>query len=160
LPRRRAGLFLNDGPLARQIPFGAHALPAHRRLFLEAVLLEAARPLPVARRLGAVLPQLHPDFLLLAHLRHPLGRSRTASIITPGACPAPTPSEDLAWPIPKRPRPTSSKPFPIPGPAATTPSKSSARSSPASAPRLASPTSARSPTPTLPRRPAWSSNRS
>src|SRR5262249_15179288 len=55
-----------DGPLARQVPLGPDALAGDGRLLGEAVLLEAARPALVARRLGAVLLELD-AFLLLRH---------------------------------------------------------------------------------------------
>ena len=68
--RRAVGavaLFLNDGAFARQLSLGAHAFAPERGVLLEAVLLEAAGPAFVARRLGAILAQLNACFLLLGH---------------------------------------------------------------------------------------------
>src|SRR5581483_2657397 len=58
---------LDDGPLAREFALGPDALVGHGRLFREAVRVEAAGPVALARRLAAILPHLHADFLLLAH---------------------------------------------------------------------------------------------
>src|SRR5262245_56699309 len=65
--RGGAGVFLHDGALARQISLGADALGAAGRLFGKAVLREAAGPILVARRLGAVFAQLDADFFLFGH---------------------------------------------------------------------------------------------
>src|SRR5262249_13540618 len=64
LPAGGAALLLDDRPAARQVALGADALVAGRRLLGEAVFVKAARPLPLPRRLGAVLAQIDPNFLL------------------------------------------------------------------------------------------------
>src|SRR5262249_33121396 len=58
---------LDDGPPPGQVALGADAFLVEGRLVGEAVLLEAARPLPLPRRLRAVLAHVHADFFLLGH---------------------------------------------------------------------------------------------
>src|SRR5262249_50217859 len=72
LPRpSRAGFFLNDCAPPRKLALGANALALRSGFFVEAVLVKAARPLPRARRLGAVLAHVHANFLLLRHALRP-----------------------------------------------------------------------------------------
>src|SRR5262249_42976976 len=73
LPAGGAALLLDDRPAARQGALGADALVAGRRLLGEAVFVKAARRLPLPRRLGAVLAQIDPNFLLLGHASLPGG---------------------------------------------------------------------------------------
>src|SRR5262249_24518221 len=63
-----AGFLLNDGAPPRQVALGADALAPVGRLVGETVLLKAARPAALPRRLGAVLAQIDADLLFL--LRH------------------------------------------------------------------------------------------
>src|SRR5207247_298730 len=52
-----------DGAFARQVPLGAYAFAVHVGIVGAAGLLEAARPALVARRLAAILAQVHTLFL-------------------------------------------------------------------------------------------------
>src|SRR5262249_23689382 len=74
------GILLDDRAATGEVALGADALGLGRRLFGKAVLLEAARPLAGARRLGAVLPHVHADFFLLRHPSLPPPGDRVHSL--------------------------------------------------------------------------------
>src|SRR5262249_56653265 len=61
-------LLLDDGPAARQLALGLHALVEGGVLLVEAVGAEVARQVVLPRRLGAVLAQIDAHLLFLRHV--------------------------------------------------------------------------------------------
>src|SRR5262249_11889866 len=62
-------LFRDDSAAPRQVALGTNPLLAPQAIFVQTFALEIAGPVPLPRRLGAVLAQVHTDFLLLGHVR-------------------------------------------------------------------------------------------
>src|SRR5262249_45072192 len=86
------------GAATRQVALGADAFLGVRGLLAEAVLLKAARPLALARRLGAVLSHVHADFFLLGHATAPRVTSNSAIVPAATAIPSAHPGEPAGRP--------------------------------------------------------------